>query len=176
MARLDLYLPTLMAHEGGFVNNPKDPGGATNKGITLRTFQAFYGKSKTVEDLKKITDAQVYKIAKEGFYDQILAPLIYSQDVADIFFDHAFSAGNSRAVTTIQKVLKDKFKKSIVVDGKMGRITVAAINSVDANKLFNYYWDARERHYRLIALLNTKLAVFLKGWLTRLKTFKKKPV
>ena len=35
MANFDLYFPTLLKHEGGYVNDPKDKGGATNLGVTL---------------------------------------------------------------------------------------------------------------------------------------------
>lgn len=52
-------LSLVLKWEGGFVNHPKDPGGATNKGITLATFRQYVKPNGTVEDLKRITDAQV---------------------------------------------------------------------------------------------------------------------
>jgi len=41
MASLDLYLPQLLRFEGGYVDDPADPGGATNLGITLATFERY---------------------------------------------------------------------------------------------------------------------------------------
>lgn len=52
-------LPLVLKHEGGFIHHPNDPGGATNKGVTLATFRAYVKLGGTVEDLKRITDDQV---------------------------------------------------------------------------------------------------------------------
>mgnify|MGYP002516081844 CR=1 FL=1 len=53
--RLNKLAIYIRSWEGGFVNDPHDPGGATNKGITLATFRTVYGKNKTVSDLKKMS-------------------------------------------------------------------------------------------------------------------------
>nr|DAR62293.1 MAG TPA: Lysozyme [Bacteriophage sp.] len=50
------FVKYILSWEGGFVNDPRDSGGATNKGITLTTFQSVFGKDKTVEDLKRMTE------------------------------------------------------------------------------------------------------------------------
>lgn len=56
MTAFDRLKQFILSWEGGFVNDPRDPGGATNKGVTLAKFREIYGKDKTVNDLKKITD------------------------------------------------------------------------------------------------------------------------
>lgn len=48
----------VLEREGGYVNNKADKGGPTNKGVTLATYRSVYGQNKTVEDLKRITDAE----------------------------------------------------------------------------------------------------------------------
>ncbi len=59
MASFDLYLPQLLRFEGGFVDDPNDPGGATNRGITLATFQrcaqALLGQAPTLQNLRALT-------------------------------------------------------------------------------------------------------------------------
>ena len=59
MANFDTYAPRLRRWEGNkFVDDPADYGGATNGGVTLKTFRAVFGADKTVEDLKNMTEAQ----------------------------------------------------------------------------------------------------------------------
>ena len=53
---MDKFIKFILSWEGGFVNDPRDSGGATNKGVTLSTFQTVFGKDKTVKDLKNIND------------------------------------------------------------------------------------------------------------------------
>ncbi len=62
MASFDLFLPMLLQNEGGYVDNPNDPGGETNKGITMATFcqcsHALLGIDPTSENLQALTVAQ----------------------------------------------------------------------------------------------------------------------
>ena len=58
MANHKILAPFILSHEGGFSNNPKDPGGATMRGVTLATSRSVYGSKKTVADLKRITSAE----------------------------------------------------------------------------------------------------------------------
>ena len=83
MAKVELLLPKILKWEGGFVNDPADSGGATNKGVTIATYKAYrkaHGmKPPTVADLKKITDAEVLAILKEFFWDKMRADEINNQ-------------------------------------------------------------------------------------------------
>lgn len=72
--------------EGGFVNHPNDRGGATNKGVTLRTYRSYFGNHKTVDDLKNISNEEVYQIAYNGYWSEIRGWDIDCQSVADILF------------------------------------------------------------------------------------------
>jgi lysozyme family protein len=69
MANFDLYFPKYLKSEGGFVEHPNDPGGATNFGITIGTFRTHYGQNKTVDDLKNIHMGQVRDIVKRSYWD-----------------------------------------------------------------------------------------------------------
>ena len=70
MAKAELLKPFILRWEGGFVDDPLDKGGATNKGITIDTFRSFYGQGATVEQLKNITDEQWLHIFKSGYWDK----------------------------------------------------------------------------------------------------------
>ena len=73
MASFDVFFPTLLKYEGGFVNDPSDPGGATNKGVTLGAFQncakRYLGIEPTLDNLKALSDAQAGKIYKPLYWD-----------------------------------------------------------------------------------------------------------
>lgn len=58
MARAELVMPIIKKWEGGYANVPGDKGGCTMAGVTIKTFQSFYGKDKTCYDLQHIADYQ----------------------------------------------------------------------------------------------------------------------
>lgn len=200
MANFFKYIDELREHEGGFVNHPKDPGGATNKGITLATWQR-YGTDNDgdgdidVEDLKLLTDQQASSIYKTRYWDTIWGDRIHSQSVAEIMFDHAVNAGPGRAVKMMQEILNRAFGYSLAVDGAMGNRTLSAINSVSGNKLYNEYIDLRIDYYNyranrlnlvrpswmsFLPTLNLSPSesakAFINGWIARVRSFPKKKI
>ena len=64
------FVQYILSWEGGYVNDPNDKGGPTNKGITLTTFQSVYGKNKTITDLKNMTTEQWWTIFKTKYWDR----------------------------------------------------------------------------------------------------------
>ncbi|MCY0148319.1 hypothetical protein OEG84_11505 [Hoeflea sp. G2-23] len=113
-------LPLVLKHEGGFVNNAKDPGGATNKGVTLATFRRFVKSNGTVEDLKSITDAQVSTVYYRGYWAAVQAHALPA-GVDYAVFDFAVNSGPTRAAKYLQQVV------GVKVDGRIGPLTVAAV-------------------------------------------------
>ena len=117
-------LPLFLAHEGGFVNHPNDPGGATNKGVTIANFRKYVKPGGTVADLKKITNAQVATVFKRHYWDRVRADELPS-GVDYTVGDFAINSGPSRAIKELQKVV------GVVADGAMGSLTMEAINNAD---------------------------------------------
>jgi lysozyme family protein len=91
VANFDVFLPLLLKFEGGFVNDPADPGGATNKGITLQTFrgcaQNLLGLEPTLDNLKSLTDAQAGAIYRDLYWNKTRGDDIDSQTLANIVCD-----------------------------------------------------------------------------------------
>lgn len=139
-------LSRVLEHEGGFVNHPKDPGGATNKGVTLKTFRSLVKRSATVSDLKNITDAQLASVYRH-FWDGVRASEMPS-GVDYSLFDFSVNSGRARAVKALQKVLR------VSQDGKIGPVTLAAVENSDRTSV--------------IEALNSDRLAYLK----RLKTWK----
>lgn len=87
MADAKLMIPYLKKWEGGYVNHPADNGGCTMTGITIKTYQQYYGKDKTCDDLKNITEEEWLTIFKKGYWDKMKADKIENQSLAQLCTD-----------------------------------------------------------------------------------------
>lgn len=145
-------------NEGGFVNHPKDPGGATNHGITIATLQAYRKRPTSVADVRALTLAEANAIYEANYWkpiwgDQLPAGLDYAM------FDFGINSGVSRAVKTLQALLP-----GIAVDGVMGPKTIAAVAAFDPADLIRKLCDAR---LAFVKRLNT-FSTFGRGWTYRI--------
>ena len=101
MDRINKLKSFILSWEGGFVNDPRDPGGATNKGITIATFQQVFGKNKTVSDLKKMTDSQWMTVFKKYFWDKYKADNIKDEWIAYLLVDWLWASGSGNAINRV---------------------------------------------------------------------------
>lgn len=165
MAKIEQFLPIVLKLEGGFVNDPKDRGGATNKGITLNTYRSFFSNYKTVEDLKNISDEQVRTIYKHGYWDKIKGDSINNQSVANLLCDFAVNSGAVRAIRYAQALL------GVSVDGVFGNKTLNALNAANQPLFFKQLKEQRKAFYHQIVNNNASQSKFLNGWLRRLEHY-----
>lgn len=146
--------------EGNGGTDGKDCGW-TQYGITLCTYKAFFGKNKTKEDLKKITDEEWFEIFRKGFYDRIKGDSIVNDSICLLVVDFAYNSGVKTAIRQVQKAL------GCTADGIIGKITLGLLNDDNQSEVFEKIWLQRYYYYNLIAQKpNNKK--FLKGWLRRL--------
>lgn len=89
--------------EGGYVNHPKDPGGATNKGITLTTLRR-YQPGATVADLKAIPAELVERIYRDGYWLEVKGDRLVA-GVDGATFDHAVNSGPAAALKSLMAVI-----------------------------------------------------------------------
>lgn len=164
MAKAELLKPFILRWEGGFVDDPLDRGGATNKGITIGTFRNFYGKDATVEQLKNITDEQWLHIFKSGYWDKWKADDIENQSIADIVVDWAWASGTVTSIKQVQKIL------GVAVDGIVGNDTLTAINIAGQRSLFAKIHSRRIEFVENIVKRDPSQARFLKGWKNRINS------
>ena len=158
MERIENLKSFILRWEGGFVNDPRDPGGATNKGVTLATFRSVFGKDKTVKDLKKITDSQWMTIFKTKFWDRYKADSIKDEWITYLLVDWLWASGAGNAINRVQKFL------GLKVDGIVGNITINKINSYNGKELFTKLWHLREDFIKTRA----QYLIYGKGWIRRL--------
>lgn len=166
MAKAELLMPFILKWEGGFVDDPLDRGGATNKGITIGTFRSFYGKNATVEQLKNITDGQWLHIFKSGYWDKWKANRISNQSIADICVDWAWASGTATSIKQVQRIL------GVAVDGIVGNDTLTAINKADQRMLFDKIHSKRIEFVENIVKNRPSQTRFLKGWKNRINSLK----
>lgn len=167
MAKIDILAPFILSFEGGYVNDPHDPGGATNRGVTIATWrQVGYDKDGDgdidVADLKLITPADaVNRVMKPHYWDRWQADRIKSQSVANLVVDWVWASGKY-GITGVQKLL------GVKEDGIVGEKTLAAMNGRNARELFADIKRARISFIEGIIKRDPSQMVFKKGWLSRL--------
>ena len=119
--RFKLAVTKLLAHEGGYVDDPEDPGGETKFGISKRSYPDLDIKNLTAEDAEKI-----YYI---DWWLQYRYERIFNQRMVEKVFDLAVNMGARRAHILLQRAVVDSGGKYLYVDGILGPRTVEAVNS-----------------------------------------------
>lgn len=171
MAKVEFLVPKILKWEGGFVDDPVDLGGATNMGVTIGTWrQVGYDKDGDgdidVHDLKLITKADVVnRVLKPHYWDRWRADEIINQSVAEILVDWVWGSG-VHGIKIPQRIL------GVKDDGKVGHVTIAAINARDPRELHAMIWSARYNFLESICKARPSNKRFFKGWVNRLRDFK----
>ncbi|UJB21594.1 MULTISPECIES: glycoside hydrolase family 108 protein [Lysobacter] len=170
MAEFNDYFPQLLIFEGGYVDDPYDPGGATNMGITLQTFQAhaqtLLGVAPTLANLQALSPEQAAVLYKALYWDAIYGDSIAAQDLAAIVFDFYVNAG-VHAILLLQNLLGPP----LAADGHFGPETLAAVQHADQASLYALYRQGRINYYNNLAASHPLLRRFLSGWLARANWF-----
>ena len=167
MKRYQEYMPRILKHEGGFVNHPKDPGGATNRGVTIGTLRRLGidkdgdGDSDVV-DLKALTADDAALVFKRFYGDAVQADLL-PRGLDYAMTDFAVNSGPTRAAQHLQRIL------GVPDDGHIGPMTLAAVAKRDTAELIEALHQSRLRFLR-----NLKTwATFGKGWQARVDDVRK---
>ena len=170
MASFDLFLPILLRFEGGYVDDPTDPGGETNKGVTMTTFQRcsheLLGVEPTSQNLRALSDAQAGIIYRALYWDNMSGDDFQLQDLASIVCDFYVNAG-THATVLLQRVLNGLGAR-LVEDGSIGPASLKALSSVDQLVVYRQYKQGRVDYYES---LGQRFPQFLRGWLNRTNTF-----
>jgi lysozyme family protein len=156
-------LATILENEGGFVNHPKDPGGATNWGITIAVLSAKRGHQVSVDDVKRMPRSEAAEIYRRQYWDPIQGDQLPSGvDLA--VFDFAVNSGVSRAAKTLQRVIGTR------IDGHIGAMTIDETRRRMAVSTIHDFCDQREA---FVKSLNT-FGTFGKGWMKRIKKIRER--
>lgn len=151
---------SVLHEEGGYVNDPADSGGATNRGITQATYDVYRASKKQLRRrVQYLTYAETEDIYK-GIWKDCKADEL-PQGLNIMHFDFAVNAGNHRAAVTLQRCL------GTTDDGIIGPKTLAAAWEKNSEQLIKAYAESRRGFYRSLAERRPKDKKFLNGWLKR---------
>lgn len=165
MANVEKIVSFILKWEGGFVNDPDDLGGATNKGVTLATYTQYCRKKgypvPTAELLKNLSEREWTEILKTMYWDRWKADQIVNQSVANILVDWVWASG-VHGIKRPQKIL------CVAVDGIVGSRTLAAVNARDAKELFYAIKADRIKFIDEICKARPANEKFRRGWMNRI--------
>lgn len=156
MTPFERCLTHILAHEGGYVDHPKDPGGATNMGITHRTLAAWRGHPVTKDDVRLMDRDEAAAIYRANYWRPLSADDLPA-GVALQAFDFGVNAGVSRSAKLLQRIA------GVPEDGKVGPKTIAAIGKMAPSQVISRFTAGRMDHYRSLKTWPT----FGKGWTRR---------
>ena len=143
----------ILQREGGYVNHKNDPGGETKYGIAKR--------SHPKEDIQNLKKSRAVEIYEEDYWVPSKASAL-PDSMMGTYFDMVVNMGQRRAVKILQKACNSKGCK-LVVDGLIGKKTIAASKKIDNSRLKVY----RILFYTDLVDRKPKLADFIVGWLRR---------
>lgn len=160
--RFELCLPVVLAKEGGFTDDPADPGGATQMGITARTLAAWRGRPVTAEEVRALPAAEAKEIYRAQYWNLMRCEALpRGLDLA--VFDFGVNAGPATAVKALQRTI------GTMPDGAVGPVTLQAAQAADARALVEALSQARLEHCRGLP----GFARFGRGWTSRVEDIRR---
>ena len=152
----------MLKSEGGYTNDPNDPGGMTNLGVTHIDWGKWIGHEPTEEEMRALTPNDVMSLYKAWYWDRIMGDnLPYGVDYA--VYDFGVNSGIGRSVRCLQTVL------NIAEDGVMGPMTMAAVLQRDPSEIVEQICEER---LQFLQSLKT-WQYFGKGWGARVESVSK---
>jgi lysozyme family protein len=155
MADFQKAVGLTIVNEDGYVNDPRDPGGETNFGISKRSYPNI--------DIKTLTLAQAVAIYNRDFWNPLYAS-IKDQLVANSVFDLGVLFGPHAVVKVLQTILG-----KLLVDGVFGPLTLASVNAQEPITFLLHFKNAMVAYAVVIVNRNPNDSVFLTGWSNRIK-------
>jgi lysozyme family protein len=149
----DAALARVLAHEGGYTNDPRDPGGPTKFGITIADYRRYAKPDAGADDVRAMTLDGAKAIYRAHYWDALACDALPA-GVDYAVFDYGVNSGIARAAKVLQRIL------GVADDGVIGPDTLAATKDADPQKLIGAVCDER---LRFLQSLRT-WPVFGKGW------------
>ena len=147
-------IKSVFNHEGGYVNDPVDPGGETKYGISKRAYPDISIRHLTQEKAKEIYWKDYWQRGRCDYIPVYLAP---------IHFDMCVNMGIKTAIKILQKTANNKNREQIEVDGGLGPKTIKAITDIEVERVRAF----RVMYYTDIIKRKPSLMKYWFGWFKR---------
>lgn len=182
MSNFNTAIPVILMHEGHLVDDPADPGGITNYGISLRYLHSLtaqepdllnlYDENQDGQidavDIRDLSQQEAVEIYKTQWWDKNHYGLINDQALATKIFDLAVNIGNITANKLLQHACNIVMNnQSLQVDGVIGMQSIAVINALDPVNVLAQLRTLTKNYYESLVTKHPNLGKFLKGWLNR---------
>jgi lysozyme family protein len=151
-----------LKYEGGYVDHPADPGGATNLGVTRATLAKWRGRPVTKADVRALSRDEAAQIYRRYYWEPCGGPFLPA-GIDALVFDWAVHSGPSRAVRALQKVL------GLKADGVAGHQLQLAVQTVDVARTINAVCSERRKFLSRLK----GFSVFGRGWSRRVDALEK---
>jgi len=181
MNRFDEAVRRVLDHEGGFVDDPDDPGGATNWGVSLRFLRARLSGTNVAgidldadgdgdvdaDDVRGLTREQAVELYRTEFWDR------YDYEkmpvgVGEKVFDACVNMGPRTAHRLLQRAIRAAGGGDLDDDGIVGPKTESALWAVGAPAcVVASFRSEMAGFYRVLATRRPSMEKFLRGWLRR---------
>lgn len=163
-SNFDKALASVLVHEGGYVNHPKDPGGATNKGVTQAVYDDWrQDKGLARRSVRDIAPVEVMAIYKLLYWDRVKGDELPA-GVDYCVFDFAVNSGVNRAARFLQRAV------GVAEDGQLGPVTLKAVAAAEPRCLVDAISFARLSFLKGL----THFSTFGKGWTRRVEDVRAK--
>ena len=154
----DVCFKEVLKHEGGYVDHPKDPGGATNLGVTKKVWEEWVGREVTKDDIKKLTPIDVKPLYRKKYWDVCRCDDLPT-GLDYVVFDVAVNSGPRQAARFLQSAV------GATADGVIGNGTITCVKRtpLSVKELIDIVCNRRELFYKSLPTFPT----FGRGWLKR---------
>lgn len=155
-SQYDLIKSSVLNTEAGYVNNPNDKGGPTNRGVTLNTYSSYLGKPATIEELKNIPEEHVDKIFNR-YYNEIGGDNITDPRVRELLTDQNYNKG-----TTFLNRINDML--GTPRGTALSPEAIDKINSTSPDEFLKQVLTSERNIYKRIAEKDPSQREFSNGW------------
>ena len=151
MDKFESAIQFILDHEGGYCNDPADPGGETNFGICKRVYPQL--------DIRHLTEDDAIKIYRRDYWKPWMEQMPIN--VAAKMFDMCVNMGTKQAVKLLQRAV------GCQDDGIIGPITMSSIRVRPEGEVLDNLVAEQRKFYTSLATQKPEMKKFLKGWLAR---------